>query len=176
MPMVPFESLPDESRLWVFAVERTLEGGDQETFLGFVDQFLETWAAHGVPLICGRDFRRGRFLLVAVDEASMPPSGCSIDAMVGVLKDQERRLGMQILDNTPVWFLAAGEVQRTSRPEFSRLAEEGAVGPETVVFDNTVTRLKDASAGRWEGPARRSWHQRVFFKHSGAAQAGTSHP
>ena len=168
MPMVPFEVLPDESRLWVFAVERTLVEADQENFLSAVDRFLETWAAHGVPLTCGRDFRRGRFLLVAVDETSAPPSGCSIDAMVGVMKDQERRLGLRILDNTPVWFVADGEVQRISRPEFSRLAEEGAVGPDTVVFDNTVTRLKDVRAGRWEGPARESWHQRVFFKSLGA--------
>ncbi|MCH7890134.1 MAG: hypothetical protein IH921_01390, partial [Gemmatimonadetes bacterium] len=98
---------------------------------------------------------------------SVPPSGCSIDAMVGVLKDQERRLGLRILDNTPVWFVADGEVQRISRSEFGRLAEEGAVGPDTVVFDNTVTRLKDARLGRWEGPARESWHQKVFFKTSG---------
>ncbi len=168
MPMVPFEVLPDESRLWVFAVERTLVEADQENFLSAVDRFLETWVAHGIPLTCGRDFRRGRFLLVAVDETSVPPSGCSIDAMVGVLKDQERRLGLRILDNTPIWFVADGEVQRISRPEFSRLAEEGAVGPDTVVFDNTVTRLKDVRAGRWEGPARESWHQRVFFKSLGA--------
>ena len=168
MPMVPFEVLPDESRLWVFAVERTLVEADQENFLSAVDRFLETWTAHGVPLTCGRDFRRGRFLLVAVDETTAPPSGCSIDAMVGVLKDQERRLGLRILDNTPVWFVADGEVQRISRPEFSRLVEEGAVGPDTVVFDNTVTRLKDVRGGRWEGPARESWHQRVFFKNLGA--------
>jgi len=41
------------------------------------------------------------------------------------------------------------------------------VGPDTVVFDNTVTRLKDARLGRWEVPARESWHQKVFFKTSG---------
>ena len=166
MPMVPFGTLPDESRLWVFGVERTLSGGEQDDLLSAVDLFLENWAAHGAPLTCGRDWRWGRFLLVAVDEASAPPSGCSIDAMVGVLKDQERRLGMRILDNTPVWFVEGGDVKRMSRSEFGRLADEGVVGPDTVVFDNTVTRLKDARSGRWEGPARASWHQRAFFKHS----------
>jgi hypothetical protein len=166
MPMVPFGTLPDEARLWVFGVERTLSEAEQENFLSTVDMFLETWAAHGAPLTCGRDWRWGRFLLVAVDEVSAPPSGCSIDAMVGVLRDQERRLGMRILDNTPVWFVEDGDVKRTSRSEFRRLAEEGVVGPDTVVFDNTVTGLKDARSGRWEGPARASWHQRAFFKHS----------
>lgn len=167
MPLVPFETLPAESRLWVFGVERSLAEAEQESFLGAVDLFLETWVAHGVPLTCGRDWRWGRFLLVAVDEASAPPSGCSIDAMVGVLRDQERRLGVRVLDNTQVWFVADGEVQQRSRSEFARLAEEGVVGPDTVVFDNTVTRLKDARLGRWEVPARESWHQKVFFKTSG---------
>jgi len=58
-------------------------------------------------------------------------------------------------------------VQQLSRSEFARLAEEGVVGPDTVVFDNTVTRLKDARLGRWEVPARESWHRKVFFKISG---------
>ena len=166
MPIVPFATLPDESRLWVFGVDRTLAGDEQESFLSAVDLFLETWAAHGAPLICGRDWKWGRFLLVAVDDASVPPSGCSIDAMVGVLRDQERRLGVRVLDNTPVWFVEDGEVRRVSRAEFRKLAEEGAVGPDTVVFDNTVTSLKDARSGRWEGPARACWHQRAFFKKS----------
>ncbi len=166
MPLVSFEALPDEARVWVFGVERTLAEAEQESFLNAVDQFLETWVAHGAPLTCGRDWRRGRFLLVAVDEATAPPSGCSIDAMVGVLRDQERQLSVRVLDNTPVWFVADGEVRRTSRSDFSRMAEEGSVGPDTVVFDNTVTRLQAVRAGRWEGPARASWHQKAFFKNT----------
>ncbi len=170
MPMVPFETLPDASRLWVFGVERPLDESERQSFLDAVDQFLATWAAHGVPLTCGRDWRRERFLLVAVDQASEPPSGCSIDAMVGVLKDLERRLRVRVLDNTPVWFLADGQVRRTSRPEFRRLAEEGVVDPDTVVFDNTVTHLTDVRQGRWDGPARESWHQKAFFKNTEASR------
>jgi hypothetical protein len=166
MPMVPFETLPDASRLWVFGVERALTEAEQEDFLSAVDRFLDTWMAHGFPLTSGRDWRWERFLLVAVDQASEPPSGCSIDAMVGVLRDHERRFGVRILDNTPVWFVGDDEVKRVSRAEFGRLAQEGAVGPDTVVFDNTVTSLRDARSGRWQGPARASWHQKAFFKHT----------
>ena len=165
MPMVSFEALPSESRLWVFGVERALAQNEEETFLQAVDGFLENWVAHGAPLRCGRDWKRGRFLLIAVDEASMPPSGCSIDAMVRVLKDQERELGVEILDNSPVWFLEDGEVRRSSRKEFGGLARSGAVGPDTVVFDNTVTRLGEARSGCWERPAEESWHKKAFFGH-----------
>jgi hypothetical protein len=164
MPRVSFETLPDESRLWVFGVGRELDADEEESFLGAVDRFLDTWAAHGMPLRCSRDWRHGRFLLVAVDEASVPPSGCSIDAMVGVLKDQEGVLGVPIVDSSPVWFLHDDEIRRSSRPDFRRLVEEGSVGPEIVVFDNTVKRLTEERAGLWERPAHESWHGRVFFR------------
>ncbi len=164
MPMVPFERLPDESRLWIFGVGRALQDREEETLLDAVDRFLETWAAHGVQLRCGRDWRHGRFLLVAVDESSEPPSGCSIDAMVQVLKDQERALDVPIVDNSAVWYLEGDQVQRSTRSDFKRLVEDGAVGPEVVVFDNTVTRLTEERAGQWQRPANESWHQRAFFQ------------
>jgi hypothetical protein len=164
MPRIPFETLPDESRLWVFGVGRDLEEAEEQSFLDAVDQFLETWAAHGVPLRCGRDWRHGRFLLVAVDEASEPPSGCSIDAMVGVLKNQETVLGVPIVDSSPVWFLHGDRVRRSARSDFKLLVEDGTVGPEVVVFDNTVTRLTEERTGCWERPAHESWHQKAFFR------------
>ncbi len=167
MPRVAFAELPGESRLWVFGVGRSLDGVEERALMDAVDEFLESWVAHGTPLRCGRDWRRGRFLLVAVDETSVPPSGCSIDAMVRVLKDQERALETTIVDNAPVWFLddPSQEIRRVSRSEFKRLAERGDVGPETVVFDNAVTRLSEVRAGRWERPAHEGWHRKAFFGH-----------
>lgn len=165
MPLVSFEVLPDQSRLWVFGVERALTQAEQDIFLRAVDGFLETWVSHGAPLRSGRDWRRSHFLLIAVDDASMPPSGCSIDAMVHVLKHQEDELGVRILDNSPVWFLEDGEICRLSRKDFGDLARKGDVGPDTVVFDNTVTRLKEERSGCWERPAGESWHRKAFFGH-----------
>ena len=37
------------------------------------------------------------------------------------------------------------------------------VGPDTTVFNNTLTSLGDVRAGRWEVPASDSWHARAFF-------------
>ena len=58
MPIVPFDMLPDSSRLWVFASDRPLVGAVADTVLASVDQFLSEWRAHGVPLRCGRGLAR----------------------------------------------------------------------------------------------------------------------
>jgi hypothetical protein len=163
MPRVNFETLPDEARVWVFAAERPLDAPDADRLLGTVDAFLHGWKAHGAPLTCARDWRYDRFLLVAVDERTAPPSGCSIDALVRSLKGLEAELGIALLDNTPVWYRHGDELRRVDRATFRALARAGEVGPDTVVFDNTLTRMAQLRGGGWERAARESWHGRAFF-------------
>jgi hypothetical protein len=163
MATIPFESLPDDARVWVFGAGRRLSEEEASHLLTRVDDFLERWAAHGQPLTCARDWRHGRFLLVAVDERSAPPSGCSIDAMVSLLQGLQERLGTSLVDHHRVWFRQDGDVHCLDRGAFRKLVEEGRAGPETEVFDQTVTRLGQVRAGDWERRARDTWHRRAFF-------------
>ncbi len=155
--------MPDSARVWVFAAERPLAPDEAGKLLATVDDFLAGWKAHGTPLTASRDWHRGQFLIVAVDEASAPPSGCSIDALVRSLKGLESELGVTLLDNSPVWFLQEGEVRSVPRAAFRALAQAGEVGPDTLVFDNTITRLDSLRRGELERPARGAWHGRAFF-------------
>jgi hypothetical protein len=163
VPRVDLAMLPDEARAWVFAAERPLAPVESGKLLAAVDAFLDEWKAHGSPLTCARDWRYDRFLIVAVDERSAPPSGCSIDALVRSLRGLEAELGLALLDHTPVWYRDDGEIRRVERAAFKSLAGRGAVGPETIVFDNTLTRLGQVRHGEWERPASHSWHRRAFF-------------
>jgi hypothetical protein len=81
MPIVPFDALPNESRIWIFASDRVVAGAAADTLLAAVDQFLSAWRAHGVPLRCARDWRDDRFLTVGVDVNEENASGCSIDGL-----------------------------------------------------------------------------------------------
>lgn len=168
MPAIDFDALPDDARLWIFGAGRELSAEERETLLAAVDDFLEGWDAHGHPLRCARDWLEDRFLLVAVDERSAPPSGCSIDAMVRVLKEMEERLDVELTGHGPVfWRDEEGVVRRTPRTDFARMAKAGEVDPRTRVFDPTLTRVGEARAGAFEKPARESWHGRTFWKGAG---------
>lgn len=163
MARVKFDELPNTARVWTFGVQRPLAEDEEVRLLEQVDAFLEDWASHGTPLKGARDWRHGRLLIVGVDAAAAPPSGCSIDALVHALKDLETRFETGIVDNSRVWFMEDGEVRCESRPGFRELAESGQVTPETTVFDTSVTKMDDVRSGAWELPARRCWHQRAFF-------------
>jgi len=167
MPRTDFSRLPSDARLWVFGAARALDARERAELLGLVDGFLDGWKAHGAPLTSARELREDRFLMVAVDEASVPPSGCSIDAMVNELKQLGDRLGVGLVGSGDVFYRApSGEVRRAGRAEFKRLADAGQVDPDTVVFDTTLTRVAKLGDS-WELPARASWHRRAFFKQTG---------
>jgi hypothetical protein len=162
MPVVAFDQMPPDARVWIFAAERPLDETSRGRLLAVVDGFLAQWKAHGLPLTSSRDWRYERFLLVAVDEGPAGASGCSIDSMVHQIEGLERAIGVALLDHGPVLFRRGDRIERLARPEFAALARAGDVSPDTVVFDNTVTRVGDVRSGRWETPARASWHARAF--------------
>lgn len=160
-----FTRLPDDARLWVFGAGRALSPSEEETLLAAVDAFLTEWKAHGHPLSAAREWRDGRFLMVAVDERVEPPSGCSIDALVRILQEVEKALDVEILGSAPIWYRdpeADDAIRRVSRPEFRELAGAGKIDAGTIVFDPSITRLGELRAGRWERPAGRSWHRRYL--------------
>ena len=163
MSRVPFEQLPEDARVWIFAAERPLTESEQQRLLGEVDVFLDAWHAHDRPLRAGSDLRYDQFLFVAVDQRDAGPSGCSIDALVRVMKTLQAELGVELVNHAPVLFRREGKIDRVDRGDFADLAAAGTVGPETTVFDNTLTRLGDVRGGRWETRASDSWHGRAFF-------------
>lgn len=158
MPIVPFDSLADDARVWVFGADRPLEAVEATRLLEMVDKYLARWAAHGEPLTSGRDWREDRFLTIAVDQRTTGASGCSIDALFHQLQQLERALGTSIVGGGRIFYRdAAGVVHSTDRSTFSEMAERGAVNAETRVFDPTVTTLGSWRAG-FEQRTGDSWH------------------
>lgn len=175
MPEVPFDQLPDDARLWVFPLASTLEPADEKRLRAEIDRFLAQWKAHGIPLRAGRDWVEGRFLLVAVDPNTEPPSGCSIDALLRLLKHFEDETGVTLTDHGAVFYRDRdGAVRSVSRRALRELARAGEFGPDVPVFDTTLTSVGALRAGRLEVPAREAWHGRAFFRDAPAgAEAGT---
>lgn len=163
MPQVEFSQLPEDSRVWIFSAERELTTFEQEHLLREVDAFLARWGAHDRPLVSGRDICYDRFLFIAVDQSTVGPSGCSVDALVRQMKGLQDELGVELVNHSPVLFRRENSIARVAREEFAALAASGAISLETTVFDNTLTRLGDVRNGHWETKASKSWHGRAFF-------------
>lgn len=157
MPIVPFESLPDDARCWVFGARAPLDEVDASRLLGAVDAYLRTWKAHGAALTSAREFRDEHFLVVGVDERASGASGCSIDGLFRVLQEIEKGIGTSMVGGGLVHFRQREFVLACTRAEFAAMAAAGDVDGDTLVFDPTVTTV-GAYRSTFERRARDSWH------------------
>lgn len=161
MPVVPFASLPDSARVWIFAGDQPMVGAPADRLLAHVDEYLTQWRAHGQPLTCARDWRHDRFLTVAVDQTDAFASGCSIDGLFRTLQSLQHSLGTTLIGGARVQYRdATGAIQSATREQFAKLGATGAVDDHTTVFDATV-----ATAGEWrerfETELGRAWHKEL---------------
>lgn len=167
MPKVAFQELPDDARAWVFASQRELSSDESERVLAAVDEHLEVWAAHGTPLYSAREWRDGRFLIVAVDERAAGASGCSIDGLFRVLRGLESELGTRLTAGGLVYYRARPDnVRAASRDEFRQDSADGSISRNTPVFDTAITSL-GAYRSRFEIAAEDSWHATLLAKGGG---------
>lgn len=158
MPVVDFNALPDDSRVWVYGSTRAINRDAEGAMLSEVDGFLKQWAAHGNALYSARQWDDGRFLTIAVDSTREGASGCSIDGLYRALKRLEPAIGTSIVTSGLVYFRNSdGDIRAVSREEFSDLAKKGKIDENTEVFDLSVTTLGEWKS-RFRSLAKDSWH------------------
>ena len=157
MAHLDISQLPDDARIWIFGISPALDERRSEEVLLSVDEFLDRWTAHKMPIASGRDLLYGSFLVIAVDKRS-ETSGCSIDKMFGLLKQLERDYGVAILESNRIFYRSGdGAVHAITRASFRENGD-----PHTIVFDTLSERLGELRSGFWERHAADSWHRTLL--------------
>jgi hypothetical protein len=157
MAHLDISQLPDDARIWIFGISPPLDEQKSERLLGSIDEFLDRWTAHKMPIASARDLLYGSFLVIAVDKRS-ETSGCSIDKMFGLLKQLERDYGIAILESNRIFYRGGdGAVHAITRASFRENGD-----PHTIVFDTLSERLGELRSGFWERHARDSWHRTLL--------------
>lgn len=157
-----FEKMPDDARLWVYALDRALDPNEAAEVGEILEAFVRTWQSHGEPVTGVHELVEDRFIILAGYCAS-GIGGCSTDSSVRVVKDIEKRFGLNAFDRTLVYFRnGGGKLVAVPRPDFQEMVRQGHVKPETPVFDTTITSVGDLRSGRFETTFGKSWHARAF--------------
>jgi hypothetical protein len=156
---VPFQSMPAESRLWIFQSDRKFSDGDKAIITEAMKLFTDGWAAHGQALKASYELRFDLFLLLAVDEGFNNASGCSIDASVHAIKGIENKLGINFLGRDQVAFFSEPEIRLIGIKDLKATYQQGLWNESSLMFNNTLT-VKNQLDAEWVIPAQNSWLKR----------------
>lgn len=159
----PITTLPETSRVWIYQSD-TKFSEDQVTKINQdLTSFLEAWTAHGAALKAGFEVKYNRFIIIALDQSQAAASGCSIDSQVRFIQSLQEELGIDLLDKMNVTYYQNDRIHYKPLLDFKKMAKDGAVGKNTIVFNNLVTNLGEFNE-YWEIPAKDSWHSRFLKK------------
>ena len=159
--LVPFESLPDSSRVWIYQANRSFTEEELQEIKEKLDDFIEKWTVHGSDLRASYDIKYNRFITIALDQQLNAASGCSIDASVNFIQQLEKEYGVDLLDKMNVSYKQGEFIAYKSLSDFRKMAKEKAVSSKTIVFNNLVNN-KAEYLSDWEVPASESWHKRFM--------------
>jgi hypothetical protein len=158
---IPFENLPQESRIWIYQSSRKFSDEEVTDIEKDLMQFIENWSAHGTSLEASYTIKYNRFIIIAVNQEFHPATGCSIDSSVGFIQNLEQKYSVDLLDKMNVAFKQSEFITYKTLLEFKKLAKDKSVSENTIVFNNLVNTIEELNEG-WEIPASESWHSRFF--------------
>jgi len=93
-----FQELPKNARLWVYQANRVIDADEKVEISSILNQFISSWATHGVPLKAETLVLKDHFIIFGVDEKQIAASGCSIDSSVKLMKEIGEKFTIDFFD------------------------------------------------------------------------------
>jgi hypothetical protein len=158
---VPFNSIPDHSRLWIYQSNRKFTSDEVSIISDALLAFTKQWSAHGEPLLTSFDIRLEQFIILAADEKYVPPSGCSIDGAVRTIKDLGNRFAIDFFDRTATAFLRNEGVTLIPMTALKSHFNNGILNHESLVVNLLVSTKADL-ADAFVVPVSNTWLKRYL--------------
>ena len=153
--LINFDSLPDDSRIWIYSSEDKLTVDQENYILNNLNHLLKTWEAHKVPLYSGIKIINNHFIVVALDESKNCASGCSIDMLQKKVQKIEKELDISLLNRLNVFCVLDNTIVSI---EASELKDK--VNQSTFFYDLTISKKSDLN--NFLKPIQEGWCLRLI--------------
>jgi len=143
-------------RVIIYPASRPFSAKESKIITEQLYDFLGSWAAHGKPLESSFKIDRNQFIVICVDEEKEAASGCSIDALGGVIRELEDEFDLGFFDRMKATYVENGETKTAKLQDFRQGLRNGTIPTHIEVYDfsksSYVSYLSDFLL-----PLRRSW-------------------
>jgi hypothetical protein len=159
--LVDFNTLPEESRVWIYQANRSFTPEELSEIETKLDVFIQNWTAHGSNLQAGYLIKYKRFIVLGLNQNLNAATGCSIDASVHFIQQLEKAYNVDLMDKMNVSYKQGDFIAYKPLADFKTMAKQRAVSKNTIVFNNLVNNIAEFK-DNWEVPASESWHARFL--------------
>lgn len=155
-----------DSRVWIyqsnrlFAISEALEVEDMLHF------FTSSWLSHGTKVKGAAHLFFGQFIVLMADEKATGVSGCSTDSSVRLIKEIEKKFGVNLFERTTLAFFIKDKsdsyrIQLLPLLQLQYAFDNSFINEGTLYFNNLV-QTKEELESKWIVPIKESWLARKF--------------
>ncbi|MGY8988945.1 MAG: hypothetical protein ACKVJA_01650 [Flavobacteriales bacterium] len=136
--LVNFNTIPEESRIWIYASEQKLTNDQESYILKSISDHLKNWEAHKVPLTAGVTILENQFVVVALDQTKNGASGCSIDTLQNKIQNLEKELSVSLMNRLNIFCRIDDKIHCIST---TKLADN--TNKDTLFYDLTIQKKSE---------------------------------
>lgn len=162
MSVLTFESLPDEARLWILALEAEPDPAQRGRLDAAMAELLGNWRHKGTAYQGAWRLEMGRLVLVAEPSMATQPSGCAIDGFFRRLHQRLEALGLKALEEDRVLVKLETGLQTFPKADLGAAIQQGTLGSDTPVVDLSLFSLGQYRVGGLLKPLRDTWIARSY--------------
>lgn len=159
--MISLSAISAAARVWLYPSERVFTADEQALIFGSLKEFVPAWSSHGKKLQAAADILLNQIIVFAVDTTQMPPSGCSIDTSVALVRRFENQFGLTLLDNGRIFYKQDNRLAVLRLPEIKNAVARQVIRPETPLLNMQAATWGELRENLFI-PAARSWMARYF--------------
>ena len=136
--LADFDTLPEDSRIWLYAAENSLSKDQQNYILKVISEDLKGWNAHKATLTAGVTILENHFIVIALDESKNGASGCSIDTLQNMIQKIEKEFSIPLMNRLNVFCEIEGQIVCVPSFKLESIAKSG-----TLFYDLTILKKRD---------------------------------
>jgi hypothetical protein len=161
--LIPFDTLPNDARIWIFPSSRILNAGEVELIKTRCASFLQSWTAHKMDLDAAFNIIDNAFLIISVDEKNTGASGCSLDKLHQFVKELGSELSLSFLERLNVAILLDnGSTAILPLKEVEKKIQNSEITAATKVYDITLLSVEDLN-NKFSVPLGTTWLSRYLM-------------
>lgn len=146
----------NDYRVIIYPASRPFVAKESKAITEKLFDFLSSWQAHGKALSSSFKIEKNQFIIITVDEDVEPASGCSMDALNGIMREIDAEYNLGLFDRMKACYVENGEIKTMKLQDFRTLLKNGEISHDIEVFDFSkstyVSFLSDFLL-----PLKRSW-------------------
>lgn len=162
MAYSPFQSFPDQARLWLFAFTSPLDLNQLARLAQGFEAFQPHWKTHGELIDSEWMLLEDQILAVVERTMGTNPSGCSIDAMLRHTQKMAQAVELDLVDAQQVVIRQGASLRILSKTELPALIESGDIHPDTQVLDLGLLELSQLREGKLTRRLENTWIGRKY--------------